>query len=829
MTICTTPLLHPTILHRVEITRETTLDTLYTYPFGTIVEYPETSQYGYIGHLFTLDPNNWENPVSNFVYSEGEPKGSKTSGSKGKPLFCRLLKDEDGEMVPCRISHSACQGLKVCPFGDLTISSSPYCRVTREDIEIRLARDRASQCYLGTPIYDLFQKTLALWSAFQDLRCTGPSHEVATYTSEKLARREVRSQLLEQAQRGHAKMSTCNGRLLFQRNEKGRPLVCYDINESSYDIDYLEALFADDCAEIQRAEHIAHQLGFGPLAPCITVANFSSNRVCCPCEHRTDDGELSHGELVPLSCPNRLRVFAPLPEYRHRCLKILVVSHGQHTHLPPSPAKTPLSIQNEIVQLMKTLQYDLPDLTPCRLFRHPSVLSYMQQRLPAILHPTISDLHSSLANRDHLRVYISRAQSESFPHGTGWEGLLHMKAIQDATLLPHQHYIRYITERRSNTLTSHDEDEPESSGQNLRLIICMSAEGSRLLLRSQYLQSDISFKRVVGFREFALGALDRDSRQSLVYCRAYTTHQTAVAHHLIFQTIESIVKVDTGQYLRWHHIHGRHVNDFTGVMLFMGDQHGGQAKGLGIHLRQVAMSVPDRPDFHEPHRVLSSLTEYEHLHRIFRLCNIHTKRNIDGTGTSEPVKRTMRSLNCLKHDDWDGAIQTIMVDGGKPGVGSYPHFVSSFYVHGNTLDWVFETTGIRRSYKRGHISKSVTKNLVRRARQRYNILNQQDDKIRDWNKRLIRAQEALVKATMRFALAEKHGAEGLVNAERSLAQAQDAFEKAVDASAGVVGTGSGRIGIVLPPSRQAHKLFEETVEKGQEGLPIERNTPRISE
>lgn len=46
------------------------------------------------------------------------------------------------------------------------------------------------------------------------------------------------------------------------------------------------------------------------------------------------------------------------------------------------------------------------------------------------------------------------------------------------------------------------------------MIICMTKDSSRHLQRAHYLQSDIGFKRIVGFKEFELGGLDDDSRTS---------------------------------------------------------------------------------------------------------------------------------------------------------------------------------------------------------------------------------------------------------------------------------------------------------------------------
>lgn len=37
--------------------------------------------------------------------------------------------------------------------------------------------------------------------------------------------------------------------------------------------------------------------------------------------------------------------------------------------------------------------------------------------------------------------------------------------------------------------------------------------------------------------------------------------------------------MDTGQSLRWRHLHSTAIDDLSGILQFMVDQHGGQAKG----------------------------------------------------------------------------------------------------------------------------------------------------------------------------------------------------------------------------------------------------------
>jgi hypothetical protein len=96
-----------------------------------------------------------------------------------------------------------------------------------------------------------------------------------------------------------------------------------------------------------------------------------------------------------------------------------------------------------------------------------------------------------------------------------------------------------------------------------------------------------------------------------------------------------------------------------------------QLLGLGLYIRSVAQHVPDRLDFHQPHRLLSQLSKYEHLHRVFRLCATHIFHNIQSCSVSDKVKNAMRTLVCLHHEDWDGTLKMIEQDGGVAGKSEF--------------------------------------------------------------------------------------------------------------------------------------------------------------
>lgn len=56
------------------------------------------------------------------------------------------------------------------------------------------------------------------------------------------------------------------------------------------------------------------------------------------------------------------------------------------------------------------------------------------------------------------------------------------------------------------------DDSPFDLSSPFRIIVCMLPEGSRRLRTAKYVQSDISFKRIIGFKEFVLGGLDSETR-----------------------------------------------------------------------------------------------------------------------------------------------------------------------------------------------------------------------------------------------------------------------------------------------------------------------------
>src|ERR1700676_3713685 len=128
---------------------------------------------------------------------------------------------------------------------------------------------------------------------------------------------------------------------------------------------------------------------------------------------------------------------------------------------------------------------------------------------------------------------------------------------------------------------------------HISIIIYMTKESSHQLLHAQFMQSDIAFKRVAGFLEFEVGGLNQNAKigfffscgvgripdfAGLTYCYVYVNHKFTMAHHLIFQNLKTIIQQDTSKSLQWRYLHTKSLNDFTGILQWMGDQHRDQAK-----------------------------------------------------------------------------------------------------------------------------------------------------------------------------------------------------------------------------------------------------------
>ncbi|KAF9029442.1 hypothetical protein BDZ89DRAFT_1249203 [Hymenopellis radicata] len=623
----------------VEATSRTTLSRLYVYDdLDAYVDLPETGFPQPIGYLFHMDPKNWYNPMLDFAYSRGPPSGRTLAGQVDES--CTLYIDAQTRLdVPCQERHYTCQGSKLCPMADQNTLCEPHTRATRDDVSARLTVDRESRAASSSPRAAIFRKTAALLAAVRRHGCRAAQDRIVQLPpSEQIAVDFLKAHN-ERIRRGYKpSIQHCEGRIT-NRDHFWMVIDC------SYDMEYLEAVLEEDDEEITRIESEAESAGYGPLATCSTVVNFSSKRVVCPFDHRDSNGRLYQPEMIHAPCQVKFRMWEPTAEYRSRCPFILVTVRGLHEHPVPLPQKTPPRLRNVLFDLFQKTGSDLADLTARRFLRHPILLSFLKEAFPTATSATLADLHKGF-----------------YPFGTGWKGIVRLKALQDEHLPLEERYIRRIIELDPSTGEEYT-DGQDHERESLKIVLCMYPTGSQRLLQASFVQSDIAFKRVIGYQEFELAGWESESHQSLTFCRAFVTSETAETHLRLLEEIDSVLEEDCGKRLSFYHLHAATVNSFKEmILLWTGDHHPGQAKGgarLGLFLQKKAWLLPLRRDLCDPSQLVSQLSIYEHLRRLFRACEIHYFRNIRKCPVIEEVRQLMRGLSCLEHADFDGALAKI--------------------------------------------------------------------------------------------------------------------------------------------------------------------------
>lgn len=211
-------------------------------------------------------------------------------------------------------------------------------------------------------------------------------------------------------------------------------------NLQEFDLGYLKALFSTDAAMIAVHEGQAEMRGYGPLMPCTFTASPSEHKqscrkymlcfLCLPALiiaahwHRFPDGTLARGKLLRWehTCPSTFDVY--VPQDLAACPKIVVICRSPHQHPPPAPIKTPKPLLEVFNALLGDLQWRLADATPRRIVLDSGFMHGLQKVLGWSLErtPTLSDLHPSLANLDHVRRKINELREKKYPCGTGFDG-----------------------------------------------------------------------------------------------------------------------------------------------------------------------------------------------------------------------------------------------------------------------------------------------------------------------------------------------------------------------------------------------------------------------
>ncbi|KAF8157089.1 hypothetical protein B0H34DRAFT_798402 [Crassisporium funariophilum] len=616
-----------------EINRQRRVSALVDHPIGAIVEYPETgwSSDVTIAHRFAVDPLDLQHPKSNIQYSLGGTHG-------GVPdMHCgRLLCDLNGNPVACNKLQTSCQGIKTCEFrGSLPLAPLPL-------------REHSLQ-------KTIFVKTLAFYCAITETLCT------SGHTDELGLDFGGSPDVDDDSECDIQLSKSCHGKLILAydqynhprlecefRSNSGSHLILRNLQE--FDMKYLTALLQNDTSIIASLEQQACLDGYGPLAPCSFRASASEQKQLCPNWHRNMAGILTRGTLnLSSDCKARFTIYTP--NNISACPRVVILLQGPHSHPDPFPVKTPMPVVKLLDTLLLELDWKLADATPRKILLDSGFIIGLRRHLQwsNLADPSLSDLHPSLGNSDHVRRHISQLRKIYFPKGIGFEG---------AQLLVEQHKALPVDSRYVRCAEIHDIEH----GKKFELVICMSRAMSQHLLTTAHLSIDTSFKRVHGkWQEFEMESWDTQSTKSVVSARAFTTSQSAMAHLILFTRIFDIAQADTGLPVQFYHIHGK------GFRTWIADAHKGQALGSGKFCQKLCERLNGHCNLESVPRPLRELTPYDHLRRFFRLCTIHFKRKIHEirSHVSPDVASAMYSLISCEPHDIEAAFNVINAGGPK--------------------------------------------------------------------------------------------------------------------------------------------------------------------
>ncbi|KAJ6580689.1 hypothetical protein B0H19DRAFT_1060427 [Mycena capillaripes] len=297
----------------IKINRQTAVSSLHTYGLGTSVEYPQTSATG-VGHLFLMDPcdtDNWPNPIRDFAYSLGEPKGYTRDGFAN---FVEVLMDKYSTLRvridPTRkyvlTDPLTGKGVKICPHVNQLKIREPHSHATRALLQQRFRDDRQARIDGASLSRVVFQKTAALVAALRKLGCSAPLCEETIFESDE---EEVHEALVFHCKRNQ------RGCEHYSKQINKDHYLNTSISDGSYELSYLEAIFAGDDEEVSYIEEAAIGLGFGLLVDCTTVCNTSSQRTLCLFDHRDENGELIQLEMESLPCDCIIKAYVPFPKH----------------------------------------------------------------------------------------------------------------------------------------------------------------------------------------------------------------------------------------------------------------------------------------------------------------------------------------------------------------------------------------------------------------------------------------------------------------------------------------------------------------------------------
>ncbi|KAJ7733647.1 hypothetical protein B0H16DRAFT_1892739 [Mycena metata] len=287
----------------------------------------------------------------------------------------------------------------------------------------------------------------------------------------------------------------------------------------------------------------------------------------------------------------------------------IVVLQNPHNH--PMHPKIKPSAEDRVKLGAAVQAVGLTGLTGMKLLNAPSTsIVYNGSR--------VAEHSPAFASARKVRDFISAKKKEEYPHGMGWDGVVHRMSTREIALS--------ISERYIHSVISKDD---------YRLVVTMQPQITMHIHRLLYLVIDYTFTRVQGdMDEWEIaGFLDRFGRR-ITFGSLYCDRKNRKAFKLLFAELFSTIKDITGQTFKLAPFFPD-----AKCRIIMLDGEVAQGQGFGDYL--VEYNNPE----------ISGITTRDPLKMLsfpLKACGLHFERHIDEL----PIHISKAVIERLKSIRW---------------------------------------------------------------------------------------------------------------------------------------------------------------------------------
>ncbi|CAK5282667.1 unnamed protein product [Mycena citricolor] len=269
-------------------------------------------------------------------------------------------------------------------------------------------------------------------------------------------------------------------------------------------------------------EMLRHTLdNAGQLPDLVTVkdkCSFTSNprfgAKQCNYSHIID-GVITRPGMVERKCPVKMIILIPTESEQRAtpelAYKAIIYFSGPHNH--PAWPISKMGSQEKRLLASAIKAVGVRGLTPSQLLNSPSTSDIFGSA-------ALGTVSTALLNNRYIRGEISSEKKNTFPRGTGWEGLVHYHSITKRDILPSDRYIHAVINKGG-----------------FRVVVTMHPELAERIHQVRYLAIDFTFSRVhrsermdeweiAGFldsvqKRFTFGSLFCDTKSTEAYLQLW--------------------------------------------------------------------------------------------------------------------------------------------------------------------------------------------------------------------------------------------------------------------------------------------------------------------